>query len=665
VKGIARGNRRNEVFALLLFGAATLAASCRGRGGDDLSARSSGALTSSDLLVTTIGHRTDGVISDRAMATTTVTAVGQTYTLTPAGHITQESRADGTVRYNRADTLGRLQCVVIDSATACPTTATTPLPATVSGVALYNGDKISNIRRRLAGGIANTRLEYDSATRNRPDRLVVSQGDCSTSSCETSFALAYDVWGSRSTETPSSGQGAGSVSRRFTYGPDKRLRSVRVASPQAPDSGCNPTRWDQVDTDIGYGEQAVVAFRKKHIGTSILQTMRYLRRPGGAVSYTMESAGPTASVRVTFKYLPFEGHRVVAVREAWSGSVRTSRKYIFLHSDQNGAPMAGFITDHLDTAGTQQWLANRDPWGWTNINGDLSTEEIPFEFPGQIRLDGTEVTRLVSGAGSCQVQIIQPAIASNGFRDYDPGAGIYLSRDPIALLGSEWSVTSANRNLYAYAGFAPIESTDVWGLQTPGAVDNALIFVPVVGPADELRNATLRGEFVPALVNAAFLFGDLVTVGELSIARSAAVGTARAAITGEVRAVEAVAEVGGAEVRQGATACSSSAAVADEAFHYTSSKAVSSIESQGLRPGTYATPNGTLSPLQAQIDLALRPNRGVPDALVRIDLDGMRQAGYSIPEATQVARNFGMPGGDFEMLFTYSIPPEFLTVVRP
>jgi hypothetical protein len=33
--------------------------------------------------------------------------------------------------------------------------------------------------------------------------------------------------------------------------------------------------------------------------------------------------------------------------------------------------------------------------------------------------------------------------------------------------------------------------------------------------------------------------------------------------------------------------------------------------SQGLRPGSFATPN-LLTPVQAQIELALPPNRGIP-----------------------------------------------------
>jgi hypothetical protein len=86
--------------------------------------------------------------------------------------------------------------------------------------------------------------------------------------------------------------------------------------------------------------------------------------------------------------------------------------------------------------------------------------------------------------------------------------------------------------------------------------------------------------------------------------------------------------------------------------------------SSGLRSGSYATTTGELSPLQAQIDLALPPNRGLPDALFRIDLNGLRNAGYEIPPVTRVGRSFNMPGGEFEMRFPYEIPSEFVTRIR-
>ena len=100
-----------------------------------------------------------------------------------------------------------------------------------------------------------------------------------------------------------------------------------------------------------------------------------------------------------------------------------------------------------------------------------------------------------------------------------------------------------------------------------------------------------------------------------------------------------------------------------EAFRYTGSQNVASIEANGLRSGSYATPSGELSPLQAQIDLALPPNCGLPGATLRIDVAGLREAGYEIPEVTQVGRSYNMPSGGYEMQFGYPIPPEFIKAV--
>jgi hypothetical protein len=109
-----------------------------------------------------------------------------------------------------------------------------------------------------------------------------------------------------------------------------------------------------------------------------------------------------------------------------------------------------------------------------------------------------------------------------------------------------------------------------------------------------------------------------------------------------------------------------------EAFHYTSSRYTESIKQEGLIPGSYLTPNGELSPLQAQIELALPPTRDLPDAALSVDLAGMRKAGFEIPPVTRVSnvvrasdgRVYTMPGGGYEMHFPYAIPARFIKVVR-
>ncbi|MEX1025014.1 MAG: RHS repeat-associated core domain-containing protein [Planctomycetota bacterium] len=99
-------------------------------------------------------------------------------------------------------------------------------------------------------------------------------------------------------------------------------------------------------------------------------------------------------------------------------------------------------------------------------------------------------------------------------------------------------------------------------------------------------------------------------------------------------------------------------------FHHTFDEVVESIKRTGLRPGSYATPTGGLRPLQAHIELALPPN-GARNAVLSIDVRGLRAAGYKIPEVSRVSGQFGLPGGGYEMQFPYAIPPEFIQVVQP
>jgi RHS repeat-associated protein len=186
-------------------------------------------------------------------------------------------------------------------------------------------------------------------------------------------------------------------------------------------------------------------------------------------------------------------------------------------------------------------MADRDAWGWTTITSAFPADEIPFEFPGQLRLDGTEFTRLVSGPSGCLTETVQPALVSNGYRDYDPVAGIYLTRDPISRLGSNWAASSANRNLYSYAGFSPIDRFDYWGLETPSGFDDGgslfVSFIPILGPGLGMRDAIVEGDWAMAVINASFLVLDITSLGSASMARAAGTGAVRAALSAEGRYV--------------------------------------------------------------------------------------------------------------------------------
>ena len=63
-------------------------------------------------------------------------------------------------------------------------------------------------------------------------------------------------------------------------------------------------------------------------------------------------------------------------------------------------------------------------------------------------------------------------------------------------------------------------------------------------------------------------------------------------------------------------------------------------------------------------EIGFGDDRGLPDAMLRIDLNGLRGAGYDVSEFSQAERKFNMPGGRAEMQFPYAIPPEFISVVK-
>jgi hypothetical protein len=106
---------------------------------------------------------------------------------------------------------------------------------------------------------------------------------------------------------------------------------------------------------------------------------------------------------------------------------------------------------------------------------------------------------------------------------------------------------------------------------------------------------------------------------------------------------------------------------AGKLYHYTGADPAK-IAAEGLVPGAsgkvFTTPAGNLSPLQAQIDLALPPNRGLPGHLLEIDVGKLQTMGVQIPKAAQVGRMFNMPGGGIEVVFRHAIPAEAIRVVK-
>ncbi|MEO8379029.1 MAG: RHS repeat-associated core domain-containing protein, partial [Acidobacteriota bacterium] len=162
------------------------------------------------------------------------------------------------------------------------------------------------------------------------------------------------------------------------------------------------------------------------------------------------------------------------------------------------------------------------------------------------------------------------------------------------------------------------------------------------------------------------------TLGSATLSRL----TPGVAIEGNPMAVHRLAETyeamsGGGSTGSAAAAGGGALVPLAAAYHYTYSQYAQAIAEGGLRPGSYATPRANLSPLQAQLELALSPERGLPQVRLQIDLAGLRSAGYEIPGVTRASntvtaasgRVYTMPGGGYQMQFLYRILPEFIKVV--
>jgi hypothetical protein len=104
-------------------------------------------------------------------------------------------------------------------------------------------------------------------------------------------------------------------------------------------------------------------------------------------------------------------------------------------------------------------------------------------------------------------------------------------------------------------------------------------------------------------------------------------------------------------------------------YHYTSEAGAAGIMERGLLPGAsgkvFTTTAGDLSPLQAQIELALSPNRGLPGAMLEIDAAGLEQAGIKpLLGPLRVQPTINAPGGGTEVIFNQQIPSQFIKRVR-
>jgi RHS repeat-associated protein len=182
-----------------------------------------------------------------------------------------------------------------------------------------------------------------------------------------------------------------------------------------------------------------------------------VRPDGGVVRFTYDALGRRVS----------KSYKDKVTRWLWDGnqplhewvelfvgaSIAAAEELVtWLFEEGSFAPLAkisavqqhSIITDHLGTPlcmfdedGQQLWVAELDSYG-KKVNNQLNMEHCPFRYPGQY-------------------EDIETGLYYNRFRYYDPSIGIYISQDPVGILGGTAS--------YGYTS-DPTMSVDIFGLSS-------------------------------------------------------------------------------------------------------------------------------------------------------------------------------------------------------
>ena len=350
---------------------------------------------------------------------------------------------------------------------------------------------------------------------------------------------------------------------------------------------------------------------------------------GRTVAYDYDGFGRRVAKRVnaaiTERYLWGDGTHLLATYDA-AGAL-TAR---FTYADGR--------MPYRMTKGSTSYYPAYDQVGSLRLVTDASgntVKRLDYDSFGNVVSDSNPAFKVPLGfAGG--LADADTGLVHFGARDYEPGTGRWMQKDPLSLGGG--------LNVYAYAEGNPVnlvdpsglramtckEYTEYWARQAQRYADQAQGW-------EVARQAARNVAYVDAAVGTMTGIGALYQAGPAIATWWAVYGPASLA-----------AGAGGGAV----------------GFHHTTDEAAESIMGgNGLIPGSYATPD-ELTPLQAHIDLALNPAGGARNAILEIDVAGLEAAGYDIPAVTRVSGQFGMAGGGQEMEFPYEIPVEFLKRVQ-
>jgi RHS repeat-associated protein len=341
------------------------------------------------------------------------------------------------------------------------------------------------------------------------------------------------------------------------------------------------------------------------------------------ISYTYNDQGIRQSKTVNGVTT---NYRLVGDRVSWEGNGTDSIYYTYdgsgnlISMNLNGTEyfytrnLQGDITGLIDNGGAQVVTYTYDSWGSVlSITGTLAStlgQKNPYRYRGY---------RLDSETGMYYLNS----------RYYVPEWGRLFSPDVVMNTTGDLN----GYNLYAYAANSPAGNADSSGFFVETALD---VTSAGVSAYEMAKN--------PSWLNMGMLVWDVAAICIPVLPGSYA-----------LKATKVVANA------------VDSAGDAGKLYHYTSANP-ESIMASGLKGGesgnVFLTPNGMLSPLQAQIDLALKPNRGLPEHLFEIDIQDLSALGYNIPKPQLIARMFNMPGGGLEVIISGPIPPSVIRMVK-
>jgi RHS repeat-associated protein len=275
----------------------------------------------------------------------------------------------------------------------------------------------------------------------------------------------------------------------------------------------------------------------------------------------------------------------------------------------------GSVRELLDRAGTTRARYDFDSYGRSfKLFGD---KDVAFGFTGHF------------------VHFPSSLLLTVG-RAYDPIIGRWLSEDQIGLVGGT--------NLYEAVRNNPSNDVD------PGGNIPIPLLLGIFGAAAYLLSS-------PEPLNAPTLCSPTYATDNANLIGSVAIGETFGFVIGKA----------GSTIARGFA--KSEIQLPAKLYHYTSERNAPSIANRGLITGRsgkiFTTPNGTYTPVEAQMYLALEPNRGLSRALFEIDMSKLHSMGVSASAGPmKVLPTSNAMGYGTEVILDQNIPSSVIRRIR-